>query len=238
MRPPVPWLPATHISSQVSSVARDRAWFTEYTPFKTFATTLYGDGQLQALGVGVVHLPVKLSPKRSGPRSHGTLKLCNVLHIPSSICNIVGNGSTGDYASVTFGGLDDGSKGAMYDRDGRRVAYFVDKPNSGLCMLRLSGPPVGPSVGPSSFDKGKRYLINACWPKSERQRWATFQQVMAKKASEPPYTTAEKEWLKRDFGGEFHFLQIYGLKMHNEDDREEGRAIARAMMTNDHESEI
>lgn len=48
-----------------------------------------------------------------------------------------------------------------------------------------------------------------------------------------PYTAAEKQWLNDNFGGEFHFLLAYGLSIHKEDDREEGRAIARAMMAQD-----
>ncbi|GAB1742571.1 hypothetical protein NU219Hw_g8112t1 [Hortaea werneckii] len=49
-------------------------------------------------------------------------------------------------------------------------------------------------------------------------------------ASEPPYTTTEKEWLKQHWGDEFHFLQAYGLNIHKEEDREEGRSIARAII--------
>ena len=49
-------------------------------------------------------------------------------------------------------------------------------------------------------------------------------------ASEPPYNTAEKEWLKQHWGDEFHFLRAYGLNIHREEDREEGRSIARAMI--------
>ena len=37
----------------------------------------------------------------------------------------------------------------------------------------------------------------------------------------------------RIFGTEFEFLQLYGLSIMKEDDREEGRAIARTMMNND-----
>jgi hypothetical protein len=43
-------------------------------------------------------------------------------------------------------------------------------------------------------------------------------------------TTAEKQWLKKHWRGEFHFLIAYGLKIYNEEDREEGRAIVRAFM--------
>jgi hypothetical protein len=46
----------------------------------------------------------------------------------------------------------------------------------------------------------------------------------------PGYITAEKHWLKKHWRGEFHFLIAYGLKIYNEEDREEGRAIVRAFM--------
>jgi hypothetical protein len=49
----------------------------------------------------------------------------------------------------------------------------------------------------------------------------------------PAYTAKEKEWLKRHWDGEFKFLAAYGLSIYDEDDREEGRAIARAMIAQD-----
>jgi hypothetical protein len=68
----------------------------------------------EALGIGDVYLPVKLFPKRSSPGSYGTLHLRNVLYIPTSVCNIVGNPSTGDYSNMVLGGLgDDGNDTAI-----------------------------------------------------------------------------------------------------------------------------
>ncbi|KAK3298808.1 uncharacterized protein B0H64DRAFT_439248 [Chaetomium fimeti] len=49
----------------------------------------------------------------------------------------------------------------------------------------------------------------------------------------PGYTAKEKEWLKRHWDGEFKFLASYGLSIYDEDDREEGRRIARAMIAHD-----
>jgi hypothetical protein len=49
----------------------------------------------------------------------------------------------------------------------------------------------------------------------------------------PPYTAAEKKWLNVHWGGEFKFLQAYQLSIHDEDDREEGRRIARAFIHQD-----
>lgn len=50
-----------------------------------------------------------------------------------------------------------------------------------------------------------------------------------------PYNAEEKRWLKNHYGGEFKFLKVHGLKMHAEEDREEGRSIARAIMTEETE---
>ncbi|KAK4182170.1 hypothetical protein QBC35DRAFT_396505 [Podospora australis] len=49
----------------------------------------------------------------------------------------------------------------------------------------------------------------------------------------PPYTSEERQWLQRHWGGEFKFLQAYGLSIYKEEDREEGRRIVRAFMEQD-----
>lgn len=46
----------------------------------------------------------------------------------------------------------------------------------------------------------------------------------------PGYTAEEKKWLKKHWGSEFHFLNSYQLKIYNEEDREEGKAIMKALM--------
>ena len=50
-----------------------------------------------------------------------------------------------------------------------------------------------------------------------------------------PYTASEKAWLKKWWKNEFHFLMAYGLSIHSEEDREEGRAIARTFIKHDQE---
>ncbi|KAH6641335.1 hypothetical protein F5144DRAFT_465693, partial [Chaetomium tenue] len=126
-------------------VARDRAWFSTYT-----ATSYVMTSPLEALGIGDVHLPVKPFPKRSGPRAYGSLHLRNVLHMPTSVCNIVGNPGTGDYSDIVLAGLGGGGKDAVITaQDGRRLGYFVSRH---LWVLKLSGPPIGPIVGPFMFE--------------------------------------------------------------------------------------
>jgi hypothetical protein len=49
----------------------------------------------------------------------------------------------------------------------------------------------------------------------------------------PPYTAEEKRWLKKHWRDEFHFLLAYNLSIYDEEDREQGRLIARAMIEAD-----
>ena len=239
-----------------SSVARDRAWFSTYTPFQTFANTLGSGNQLKALGIGDVKLPVKLFPNRSGPSAHGTLHLPNVLHIPTAICNIIGGPQAGEYDYMKLGGLENSGKDAeITTQDGQRLGYFV---SSRFWVLKLSGPPIGPVVGPSPFEPGTCYMIHAFWPDSERARWAAAQAGLSNldhptnalnptlnKGNEKneaallePYTKEEKDWLKRHYEGEFKFLAAHGLSIYDEEDRDYGRSIVRAMMEQDKDGDI
>jgi hypothetical protein len=54
---------------------------------------------------------------------------------------------------------------------------------------------------------------------------------------EKPYTAEEKAYLKEQFGGEYRMLREQGLSIYKESDREEGRAIMRAFMEQDKQSE-
>jgi hypothetical protein len=46
------------------------------------------------------------------------------------------------------------------------------------------------------------------------------------------YTDAEEAWLKKYWGGEFGFLDYFGLSFHREEHRECGRHMTRAMIEN------
>ncbi|KAL8294586.1 hypothetical protein RB597_007782 [Gaeumannomyces tritici] len=250
------------ISSNVH-VARDRAWFSTYTPFPTIL-----EGGLEVVGIGDVHLPVKLFPKRSGPEAHGMLHLRDVLHAPTIICNIVGDGFTGDH-DMTSRSRDET---VITAHDGRRLGCFL---GPSPLVLQLSGPPIGPVVGPSTLEPGVAYMLSVFWPDSERQRWAAAQtgrlgsgsdknlayslsvfcpihlgsgsdtnqegtdfgkgKDKAEDAPSAPYTAEEKAWLKREWGSEFKLLRTYGLSIYKDEDREEGKVIARAMMEYDEE---
>ena len=63
--------------------------------------------------------------------------------------------------------------GTIKDRHGRSVAYFA--PKKRLYQVKLSGPPVGPTVGPSTLQDGA-FVVNVRWSKSEQARWKTYKQ--------------------------------------------------------------
>jgi len=46
----------------------------------------------------------------------------------------------------------------------------------------------------------------------------------------PPYTAAEKQWIKDRWGSEYYFLQYLHLSIGRDEDRDEGRLIARDMI--------
>jgi hypothetical protein len=202
----------------------------------SFFKDMFGN-TIEVVGIGTVELPTKISPTKTGPSSHGILRLEKVLHAPSILCNIIGNPILDDYEVLTsFSKSPSGTAGSITNlSDGRPVAYF--KPmirGVRFWEVRLSGPPVGPKVGPSPFDSSVAYVLHALWPDSERQRFAALQASRQTRATASgPLTSAEKAWLKTYYGNEFKFLRDHGLSIFKDEDREEGRTILRAIMSND-----
>lgn len=145
------------------SVAKDREWFASYTPFTSYIGNILSSDSRQAVaGIGSVEVPVKLPYSRNG-KKHGIIRIDEVLHVPTGICNILGGGSFMDQYPV-FGG------GSIRDCEGR-IAGCFDKNKTLLC-LKLSGPPVGPVTTRSLFLKSDNshtfHYINAYWDNSER----------------------------------------------------------------------
>ena len=207
-------------------VATNRDWFTSFTPFETTFGHIYNDAQFKAAGVGTVELKLKLyNTKRSGQKNSRIITLYNVLYVPEYISNVFGL-SGGSNPEVNFSISPNGA--VLTDQNGAR-AGLMDKTIS--LHLRLHGQP----SGISSLDPNKAYLINARWPATERARWESFkagQKIESVVAAneDGPYTTEEKAWLKKHYRGEFNFLRCFGLSIYKEDDRAEGRGIARALM--------
>jgi hypothetical protein len=65
-------------------------------------------------------------------------------------------------------------------------------------------------------------------PKSDARTQSAIRNVA-------PYTAEEKQWLKKHYGDEYHFLMSFGWKIHDEQDRAEGRAVLRAFMEKEEE---
>jgi len=177
---------------------------------------------------------VRRFPDSSGPESHGKLYLENVLHVPGIVCNIIGYPGFESFGvNMSFGQDQRGSAGEMNDREtGQWLANLVHKK---FIILDLSPPPHGPVVGPSRFEPDTAYLISVFWPDSEREKWKDAITLAQPAATTEPegFTTQEKDWLKKNYGNEFKFLQMYGLRIYKDDDREEGRRIVRALMAMD-----
>ncbi|KAF7547490.1 hypothetical protein G7Z17_g7710 [Cylindrodendrum hubeiense] len=250
-------------SGSNAHVAKDRSWFGDgYVPFQSFITDIMGN-ETKVVGIGSVVLPVKRSLETYGPKSHGKLVLKNVLHVPTSTCNILGD--------LSWEGYNVGSRipqtdsRCITDMNDRVVACFKPIRQSPRFELRLSGPPIGPRLGPSPFTAGAHYMLHVNWPEGERTRFAVFQAAPpaanpknAEKAfidseddeededenefnpeahfADHVFDEKELTWIESNWGNSNNFMLSYGLKFYKNEDCDEAKAIARALMHNDDEN--
>ncbi|RYP93263.1 hypothetical protein DL770_000638 [Monosporascus sp. CRB-9-2] len=218
------------IAQLIPSACKDLGWFTDYIPFDSEA------GSVKVLGVGTVELPVHREPGRtSGPDAHGILRLTNVLHIPSAICNIIGSPILRDDDCLIGVGELPQSRCFIADSQGRKLAFFEkDRP---LFIVKPSDPPVGPVVGPRKIQSEGSYMIHCFWPDSERRRFEEYRESLARqqqqRAGVERYSEAEKQWIKEHYGSEFRFLLQHCLSIYKEEDLDEGRDIVKALMKHD-----
>lgn len=227
----VDWIFST--SSNVH-VANDRDWFTTYTAFPTRVGTYINGAGVEVLGIGDVELEVRkvvgeAARKRRG-RKTSTIILRDVLYAPGYICNVVGSPISHDYGLI----LDFGTNcGYLTNLQTKATVGLLDMTT--LLKLWLKGQ----AKGQSSLDPRQEYMINAIWSEGERRPWKLSksegapsqpQDTIAARTESWPYTAEEKRWLKDNYRGEFHFLMAHGLSVYKEEDREEGRRIARALM--------
>lgn len=185
-----------------------------------------------------MEIPTKRSPNRSGASAHGSLLLKQVLHVPEFTCNVIGNCIHDDGYRVTAGSNSSKSRGTIKDKRGVSMAYFDrDRP---LFSIKVRNQPEGPKLGPHTLKHGQFYMLSCQWPASEMKKWREYQvrnnPGSEQAPTEPPYTDAEKSFLKTHYGNEYRFLVQHGLKIYSEEDREEGRSILRAIMREDVES--
>ena len=212
----VDWILATASNAHC---ANHRDWFVSYRTFKSHAHGSIG-GRLDVEGVGDVELRVK-KPNRNARPSYSIIWLKDVLYCPSALCNQVSMPSLIGSYDVSLR-----TEGGEISRDNVPIG-IIDKPL--FWKLRLSNQP----PNHTSLDKNALYSLSFVWSPEERARWERVKAAdleSERSLQVPPYTDEEKEWLKENWGGEFRFLRAHLLKIHDEEDRAEGRRIVRAMM--------
>ncbi|THW02280.1 hypothetical protein D6D26_04437 [Aureobasidium pullulans] len=211
-------------------VASDRAWFTDYTPFTTKISAAPGaEPSVEVHGVGTVVLHTRTYGKGKPPKPACHITLTNVLYVPGNPVNIFSTMKMESDVNIKFR-FGSNAVEPIIKRDTNHVLGLVVRLK--LHKLWLQGQ----SRDQSSLDPDGMYYIYASWPGTETERYNNrlTQESQAEHVSnltqaEPPYTTEEKEFLKRCYGGEFDFLMTLGLKIHDEDDREEGRHTLRTL---------
>ncbi|KAF1360898.1 hypothetical protein EJ07DRAFT_69799, partial [Lizonia empirigonia] len=213
-------------------VTKDKTWFTSYQPFESQLGSVYNIGTPErVLGIGTVELAVKALP---GSFMSSTIELHNVLHVPSSICNVLGRPLADVYDIVRGGSVHEGgpsSRGGLFLR-GQQIAHFQPGPISFFSLAVL--PPPGSNFGVSAFKDGPIWSVSCLWDHNERLRWQALQSQSMQKLKPPRceslYTVRELEWLYEHWGTEFRFLSQHRLKICDEADRSEGRRMVRALM--------
>ncbi|KAI4175033.1 MAG: hypothetical protein LQ346_008145 [Caloplaca aetnensis] len=236
MPPPKPAYDVDWIFSNNSDVhvATHRDWFTSFTPFSTKFDSgvgcFFDRDAVRVSGIGDVQLPTKTHPTRSGTVYQGYVVLRDVLYAPDALCNIIGGPCFDDYKCNMGGGF---ASGKLTARTNGACAGIFDR--SKLYRLRLRGQ----TAKQTSLDLESSYVIRAHWHPDERARWESFRSGHGEcspcndvKASteSPELTQEEKQWLKDNYRGEFHFLRAYGWSIYKEEDRDEGRRTLRALM--------
>ena len=240
------------------NTAVDRGWFTTYTPYNTYTIDdVFGGNPTAVYGIGTVTIQVLKHKVNKGKRSQRTITLHDVLHTPTSICNIVGRPFLVENEGIMS--FDDG---VLRKQDGSIIALFEPRPirsphiagalaGSGLLCLKLLKTP-SINFARSKLEPNIAYMIRATWPEAERRIYINLCNTVAStnaasgaasattpSRSVPPITAEEKHWLKHISGykDEFHLLRDHGLSIYKDEDREEGRKILRALMADDKSAE-
>lgn len=238
-----------HPKKNISSIAKDRAWFIDYRPFKSFVQNhRHKNGckpfVREVFGLGTVEIPIKTNLKGSGPKAHAKLRLTNVLHVPDHPCNIL---SGRDYELSTEYRGDYALMQLTESETGKKQKGYLVRFDSTFWQVKLSGAPHGPRRSKAPFVSNTLHhaQLSAHWPHEEQVRWAkymAFQEWLCEMKGRDywmtaitktyePYTRAEKKWLvKNTGGGEAKFLARLGLDVQKWEDKRAGRASVRIYM--------
>jgi len=233
-------------------VAKDRAWFKDYTPYESIVGDLYGmvkDG-LGVEGIGTVELPTKRSPNRSGRDSHGILCLTNVLHVPSALCNIIGDPILEDYEIYVINAIWPHSERQKWEaHQGRTTHYpqpsYTEKEKGWLKENYCSEFQFLRDFGLSIYkdedrEEGCAILRSLMQSEEKEELEDEDEDEDEDKDSESSleghmadyhFTDAELEYIKKEYGNSMNFLYSYGLKFYDNDDCEEGRLILKGLMS-------
>ncbi|XP_014560221.1 hypothetical protein COCVIDRAFT_34719 [Bipolaris victoriae FI3] len=232
-----------HRASNVH-VAKDRGWFKTYTPFTSqikyslFCSPRY----LPILGVGTVEVPTERLTNQFGVSDHGFLHLKKVLHVPDSICNVIGDTLDLDGHRVQIYPSEE-AKGTISDSDCNNMAYF--EPNAPFYSVKVRNQPGGPKLGPSVLRKNGMYMLSCYWMHSKGRKYRPggdhledLQSILERTTgasspvtdTNPPYTEFERRFLECCWDNESTFLSKHDLNIYNDEDCEKGRLILRELM--------
>ena len=221
MAPPGPTGPKYHndwIRSNTSNVhaANDRAWFTEFTSFKSHAGHFAFPGQrLEVTGVGTVSLTLRIDAL--DPLRTHTITLYNILLTPKAVCNIFATQATKDYTLPTN---EPTLQNVVLLRDSRTKDTVGLLQQTVLLSLWLVGKP----QGHSSLEAYKMYYINATWSPQERLKYEAH--VYAQKCA-----ATEDAWVKARWGGWAALLTHFGWAVAATEDRAEAWKLVKWLMT-------
>jgi hypothetical protein len=177
---------------------------------------------MPVLGIGTVELTTKPSPTSDATE---TITLTNVLHVPTYICNAIGQPIVKDH-TVIF--AKDEAEGGILTRSGKRLAHT--KANHMLFAVAVL-PPRDYAFGDSVFKHGRAYMVSCSWAQAEVNKWLAHKKKAAGQFDGSHlYKPEERKFLKSEYGGEYKFLRQNGLSIHKDEDREQGRAILRSVM--------
>jgi hypothetical protein len=88
-------------------------------------------------------------------------------------------------------------------------------------------------LGPHALKNDVLYMLGCRWDDAKVRKWQEFKAKNGLSTSSQDaasYMTEETASLKKNYGSESHFLIQHWLRIHDEEDCEDGRTILRAVM--------